>query len=148
MELTNSIIDFLKRDELFWPLLICSGLAIYLVYYCIFRNPHYLIKCKYNTKKKNIGRPPPPFPNGWYNICFSHELPVKNVKSADIAGQNIVLYRGEDNLPYALDAYCLHMGAHMGEGGQVINKNCIQCPFHGWLYDGSTGQCVGNDRII
>lgn len=72
---------------------------------------------------------------------------MKQVKSVDMAGQNIVLYRGEDNVPYALDAYCLHMGAHMGEGGQVMNKNCIQCPFHGWLYDGTSGHCVGNDSI-
>jgi cholesterol 7-dehydrogenase len=117
MGLTVSIFEFLKMDELFWPLLICSVLAFYLAYYCIFRNPHYLIKSKYNTKKKNIGRPPPPFPNGWYNICFSDELPIKCVKSVDMAGQNIVLYRGEDNVAYALHAYCLHMGAHIGEGG-------------------------------
>ena len=46
---------------------------------------------------------------------------------------------------YALEAYCLHLGANMGVGGQVKNSNCIMCPFHGWLYNGSTGQCVDHD---
>jgi len=36
------------------------------------------------------------------------------------------------------------MGANLGIGGQVVNDKCIQCPFHGWLYDGKTGDCVGN----
>lgn len=65
----------------------------------------------------------------------------------DIAGQNLVVYRGEDGIVYALDAYCLHMGANLGVGGEVVNNNCIQCPFHGWLYDGKTGHCVGNNLL-
>ena len=35
------------------------------------------------------------------------------------------------------------MGAHLGVGGEVVNDRCVQCPFHGWLYDGATGYCVG-----
>lgn len=35
------------------------------------------------------------------------------------------------------------MGANFGQGGKVVNENCIQCPFHGWIFEGSTGQCVG-----
>ena len=35
------------------------------------------------------------------------------------------------------------MGANLGVGGQVVNETCVQCPFHGWLFDGETGQCVG-----
>jgi cholesterol 7-dehydrogenase len=40
------------------------------------------------------------------------------------------------------------MGANLGIGGQVVNDNCIQCPFHGWLFNGETGQCVGKNIII
>ena len=55
----------------------------------------------------------------------------------------MVLFRGKDGVAYALEAYCLHMGAHLGVGGQVVDEKCIECPFHGWLYDGATGHCVG-----
>lgn len=41
---------------------------LYVCYYAKFANAHFLIKGKYDSKKKNIGRPPPPYPNGWYNV--------------------------------------------------------------------------------
>ena len=40
-----------------------------------------------------------------------------------------------------VDAYCPHLGANLGVGGRV-QGNCIECPFHGWQFDGETGQCV------
>lgn len=40
-----------------------------------------------------------------------------------------------------VDAYCPHLGANLGVGGRV-HGNCIECPFHGWQFDGETGQCV------
>jgi cholesterol 7-dehydrogenase len=116
---------------------------LYTLYYWRFKNPHFLIKNENETRKKNIGRPPPPYPNGWYNITEAHSLKVGHVRSVDIAGQNIVLYRGKDNVAYALEAYCLHMGANLAVGGEVVNETCIQCPFHGWLYEGKSGHCVG-----
>ena len=43
------------------------------------------------------------------------------------------------------------MGAHLGEGGTVRYDTCIECPFHGWTFDGETGDCVlagGVNKII
>ena len=40
-----------------------------------------------------------------------------------------------------VDAYCPHLGANLGVGGRV-HGNCIECPFHGWQFDGESGQCV------
>jgi phenylpropionate dioxygenase-like ring-hydroxylating dioxygenase large terminal subunit len=48
----------------------------------------------------------------------------------------MVLFRTLEGKVNALHAYCAHMGAHLGVGGKVTNNGCIQCPFHGWLYDG------------
>lgn len=47
----------------------------------------------------------------------AHKLKKGEVKNVDIVGQNMVVYRGEDGIVYALEAYCLHMGAHLGVGG-------------------------------
>ena len=55
-------------------------------------------------------------------------------------GQDLVAFRGEDGVAHVLEAYCAHMGAHLGVGGKV--EGCtLRCPFHGWRYDGS-GACV------
>lgn len=93
----------------------------YGLYYWRYRTPHFLIKSENDVKKKNIGRPPPPYPNGWYNITDAASLKPGDVRSVDIAGQNMVVYRGKDKVVYALEAYCLHMGAHLGVGGEVVN---------------------------
>ena len=55
-------------------------------------------------------------------------------------GTDVVLFRGDDGAPHMVDAYCAHLGAHIGVGGRV-EGDCIRCPFHGWRYDGDTGQC-------
>jgi hypothetical protein len=44
-------------------------ILLYICYYAKFAKAHFLIKGKYDAKKKNIGRPPPPYPNGWYNVA-------------------------------------------------------------------------------
>ncbi len=43
---------------------------------------------------------------------------------------------------YALEAFCAHMGANLGVGGKVKLNQCIECPFHGWLFDGATGNSI------
>ncbi len=71
---------------------------------------------------------------------MSQELAKKAVKSLRFLGRDLVVFRGEDGSATILDAYCPHLGAHLGVGGKVIG-NTIQCPFHGWRYD-SKGECV------
>lgn len=85
-------------------------------------------------RPKNGQRFPVPMPYGWFGACFSDELGEKGVKSLSYFDQDKVLFRGEDGTPRVLDAYCEHMGAHLG-GGEVVG-NQIACPFHAWEYDG------------
>jgi cholesterol 7-dehydrogenase len=79
--------------------------------------------------------------NGWYRLLNSDELKVKEVKFFNYCGRSVVVFRGSNEVVYVLDAYCSHMGANLGIGGKVKN-NCIQCPFHGWVFEGETGACV------
>ncbi len=55
-------------------------------------------------------------------------------------GRELVLFRTEDGGAHVLDAYCPHMGAHLGHGGRVQDGH-LQCPFHGWRFNGQ-GSCV------
>jgi phenylpropionate dioxygenase-like ring-hydroxylating dioxygenase large terminal subunit len=78
------------------------------------------------------------FPTGWYQIGFSAELNPGDVRPVKYFDQELVLFRAEDGQPSLLDAYCPHLGAHLGYGGK-IKDGCLECPFHGWLWrpDGS-----------
>ena len=85
----------------------------------------------------------PAFPHSWYCAGLSTELPTGGVLSRRLAGEDLVLFRSEAGVVSALDAYCPHLGAHLGHGGRV-EGDCIRCPFHGFHFDGS-GVCVRNE---
>ncbi len=57
------------------------------------------------------------------------------------AGENFVVFRDTKGMVHVLDAYCPHLGANLGIGGKV-RGNCIECPFHGWQFDGHSGKCT------
>jgi nitrite reductase/ring-hydroxylating ferredoxin subunit len=79
-----------------------------------------------------------PFPNGWYAVDWSKDLIRGQVKSVRYFGEDLVLFRTRDGDARLLDAYCVHLGAHLGEGGRVVG-DAVQCPFHGWQYRGTDG---------
>jgi 3-ketosteroid 9alpha-monooxygenase subunit A len=87
-----------------------------------------------------MGRFPFGIPNSWFLVAYSDDLPPGGVQALRYLGQEMVLFRGEDGRAHVLDAYCAHLGAHLGVGGKVVG-NTIECPFHAWRYDGD-GQCV------
>ena len=88
----------------------------------------------------NRGVPYKTYPNGWFPVSDSHELEAGQVRAVRYFGRDLVVWRGEDGSAHVLDAYCPHLGAHLGVGGQVVG-NTIRCPFHAWRFDGD-GNCV------
>lgn len=137
----ESAVEFLCDHAILFTALGIAG--AYLVYYMVFSYFIAPFVGTYDTSKKNLGRTLPPYPNGWYIACKAKEVPLNTTKNIELSGHNIVLFRSSKGDIYALHAYCAHMGANLGVGGQVVNETCVQCPFHGWLFDGETGQCVG-----
>jgi 3-ketosteroid 9alpha-monooxygenase subunit A len=80
------------------------------------------------------------YPRGWFVACFSNELPPRALRPLRYFGQHLVAFRGEDGRACILDAFCPHLGAHLGHGGQVV-EGTIRCPFHAWRF-GMDGACV------
>lgn len=83
-----------------------------------------------------------PYPTGWYCLALADELRPGDVKALTFAGREIVLFRGTSGRAVAMDAYCPHLGAHMGRGGKV-KGNALECPFHGFQFD-EAGRCIAN----
>jgi phenylpropionate dioxygenase-like ring-hydroxylating dioxygenase large terminal subunit len=84
--------------------------------------------------------PVPPFPTGWFQVAYGDELKDGDVLPLEYFGQHLVLFRDGNGVARVLDAFCPHLGAHLGYGG-VIEDGCIRCPFHAWRFDGD-GACV------
>lgn len=82
----------------------------------------------------------PPFPNGWFHVAWSEDLAPGEVRAIEAFGRQLVLFREEGGAARVFDAFCPHLGAHLGMGGKVVGDT-LRCPFHGWRFDGS-GACV------
>jgi nitrite reductase/ring-hydroxylating ferredoxin subunit len=81
-----------------------------------------------------------PTPNSWYAVAFSDELKPGGVVARTVAEQDLVVFRTASGVACAFDAYCPHLGAHMGFGGKVVGET-LRCPFHAFRYD-TAGACV------
>jgi 3-ketosteroid 9alpha-monooxygenase subunit A len=81
-----------------------------------------------------------PFPTGWFQVAWGHEIAVGEVQALRYFGQDLVMFRSEAGAVSVLDAYCPHLGAHLGYGGTVEGE-VIRCPFHAWKFNGD-GTCA------
>ncbi len=78
-------------------------------------------------------------PRGWFVIAMSSELPSEPTPLRAL-GRDLVTYRGASGKAHVVDAYCPHLGAHLGHGGCVEGES-IRCPFHRWRFD-AEGTCT------
>ena len=79
------------------------------------------------------------FPKGWFVIGWSEDLAEGEVKPLEYFGEDLVLFRAEGRAA-VLDAFCPHLGAHLGHGG-CVEEGGIVCPFHHWRFS-PEGACV------
>jgi len=82
----------------------------------------------------------PPIPNGWFAVAWSNDVAPGEVKSVHYFEQDLVIFRTETGEVHVLDAFCPHLGAHLGFGGTVVGES-LQCPFHAWQWAGD-GSCA------
>ena len=57
-----------------------------------------------------------PMPSGWFHVLYSDELAVGQAKPLEYFSQELVAFRTESGQAKVVDAYCPHMGAHLGYG--------------------------------
>ncbi len=93
-------------------------------------------------------RIPMSMPFGWFQVAYTHDLAVAQSMPLRYFETDLVLFRTEGGEARVLDAYCPHMGAHLGYGirdqaggGASVVGDSIDSNFHGWAYNGE-GQCT------
>jgi 3-ketosteroid 9alpha-monooxygenase subunit A len=73
-------------------------------------------------------------PTGWFHAGYSLEIAPGAVKPMRYFGQEMVAFRSASGELAVLDAFCHHLGAHLGYGGKV-KGDCVECPYHGWRWN-------------
>lgn len=82
----------------------------------------------------------PPYPYGWYCLGRSSDIDSGELLTKKLGEQEVVLFRTTSGKLNAIEAYCPHLGAHLGHGGSVEGED-IKCPFHGFCFNGF-GNCT------
>ena len=86
-------------------------------------------------------------PLGWYLLGPAAAIRRGQVRGYNLAGQHVVVFRGQDDRLRALDGFCPHLGTDLAIG-RVIGDE-LRCFFHHWRFDGA-GRCTHipcTDRI-
>ena len=74
----------------------------------------------------------------WEKICLPSEIPLGAKKDFKIKDHHILVYHLESGWKASV-IRCPHAGAmmHICE----VENDCIECCFHGWVFDLDTGAC-------
>jgi phenylpropionate dioxygenase-like ring-hydroxylating dioxygenase large terminal subunit len=77
------------------------------------------------------------FINFWYPAEECRNVTNTPLK-VQMLGLKFVLWRDEQGRAHCISNTCTHRGGSLGDG--KIVGNCVQCPYHGWLFNGD-GDC-------
>ena len=71
----------------------------------------------------------------WYPVAWSHELTRSRPLARVVLGQEVVLFRGPDGRPAALDDCCPHRNVALSLGR--VEGGALRCAYHGWCFNSS-----------
>ena len=76
----------------------------------------------------------------WYPALRSSEIRGRHLVTAMLLEVPLVLGRTDEGAAFAMRNSCPHRGIPLSYG-RFDGKN-LECSYHGWRFDGSSGQCV------
>ncbi|MDX6233236.1 MAG: 3-ketosteroid 9alpha-monooxygenase subunit, partial [Nocardioidaceae bacterium] len=64
---------------------------------------------------------PFPIPFGWFSVGYPHEFETGTARSLYYFARHLVGWRDGGGALHVQDAFCPHLGAHLGHGGEVAD---------------------------
>mgnify|MGYP000128355480 CR=1 FL=1 len=62
-------------------------------------------------------------PTGWFQVAWSDDLPAGTAKPLQYFGRHMVAWRDDAGEAHVWDAFCPHMGAHLGIRSVLLMTN-------------------------
>lgn len=72
------------------------------------------------------------------SVAKAGEVPEGEGRVIKVDGVDVALFH-LDGEYYAIDNTCVHRGGPLGEG--MCDGIVVTCPWHGWQYDVTNGEC-------
>lgn len=78
--------------------------------------------------------------DGWWPIAFGDEI-GQHPGAFRIGGHRLAAYRDRNGVVRAVEDACPHRRLPLSMG-RITEDGYLQCGYHGWCFDGETGQCT------
>ena len=79
----------------------------------------------------------------WYPIGYSDTVPSGVPYAMKLLGDPLVLFRDSEGTVHCLADLCPHRSTKLSKGSIRLEAGgVIECLYHGWQFQGATGQCV------
>jgi phenylpropionate dioxygenase-like ring-hydroxylating dioxygenase large terminal subunit len=75
----------------------------------------------------------------WHPVALAASVGIGTTQAAELLGQEVVLWRGDDGVLHAWENRCPHRGVRLSIG-EVVGST-LTCRYHGWRF-GTGGICV------
>lgn len=83
----------------------------------------------------------------WYPVIWARDLELNEPTKVTVFDVDYVVARLENNEVIAMKDVCTHKQAALSEG-RVTSSGNFQCAYHGWSFDGKSGECVEIPQIV
>lgn len=83
--------------------------------------------------------------DAWVRVAASADVPAGSVRTVDVDGEELVVWRGDDGTVVASDARCPHAWTHLGAQG-VVHGCELVCLTHFWRFDRAGRGTTLDDR--
>lgn len=92
-------------------------------------------------------RPDAPSPGPGWTRLPDVDVPPGAIAEATLAGEDLVVWRGESGVPCVSEARCPHQWSHLGSEG-VVDGDELVCLTHFWRFgpDGAGWKANANGR--
>lgn len=77
-------------------------------------------------------------------VAATADIPAGQGKTIEVDGKKIAVFNCDGTF-YAIDDTCKHRGGPLGEG--ELEGTMVTCPWHGWTYDVTTGECADDPGV-
>jgi phenylpropionate dioxygenase-like ring-hydroxylating dioxygenase large terminal subunit len=75
----------------------------------------------------------------WYRALPAEQVGGRHLRKAVLLETPLAVGRDGQGLPFALHDACPHRGMPLSHGR--FDGQQVECSYHGWRFDGHTGQC-------
>jgi nitrite reductase/ring-hydroxylating ferredoxin subunit len=76
----------------------------------------------------------------WFPIATGGDLPKRHIFQAELLGQEMAVWRADDDHVNVWENRCLHRGVRLTIGSNMGDR--LKCRYHGWLYASRTAACT------